>query len=55
MEFEKEKKKHLAYLVGIRPQPQEVQNVLWYAVEQFPDTTRLEYMSFAEGNKLRHS
>ena len=55
MEFEKEKKRHLAYLLRVRPQPQEVQTVLPYSVEQFPDITRLEYMSFAEDNKLHHS
>ena len=55
MEFKKEKKKHLAYLVRIRPRALEIQNVLTFEIEHFADETRLEYMSFVEKNTLQHS
>ena len=56
MEFAKEKKRHLTYLSKIRPRASEMQNVLSYSVQQFPEeTTRLEYMSFVEENNLQHS
>ena len=51
-----EKKKHLKYLRKIKPRELEVQNVLSYSIEQFPEEkTRLEYMSFVEENNLQHS
>ena len=56
MDFAKEKKRHLTYLSRIRPRPLEQQNVLSYSVQQFPEEkTRLEYMSFVEEHKLKHS
>ena len=51
-----EKKRHLRYLRKIKPRELEVQNVLSYSIEQFPEEkTRLEYMSFVEENNLQHS
>ena len=51
-----EKKKHLTYLRKIKPRALEIQNVLSYSIQQFPEEkTRLEYMSFVEENDLQHS
>ena len=51
-----EKTRHLTYLRRIKPRALEVQNVLSYSIEQFPEEkTRLEYMSFVEENNLQHS
>ena len=55
MKFAKEKKRHLAYLVKIRPRSSEIQNVLTFTVQEFTNETRLDYMVFVEENKVQHS